>query len=429
MYLRGNKWSYTKRRKRSNPWSIIILVLAIGAALYFQQVIVPVTPPLFIPTSTPTRSPESFVANAESLLGQGKLSQAIQAYEDAIQSDPKNPSNYVALARLQVYTNKYQDALTNVENALLLNPNNATALALRGWVEGFLGNWAEAEISLNNAIMQDPNNAVVYAYLAEVLANESQTGQGSLGTLDKAIEMSKKAVALAPNLLETHRARGVILEITANYDEAVVEFESAVTLNPNIADLHMALGRNYRFLQQYDKAIDQFNRANALNPSDPLPDTYISRTYATVGEFAKAIQFAQQAVKEAGSDPFMQGNLGVMYYRNKQYQDSLNPLRLSVRGGTLETGDEVKGLPLDYGRVAEYYYTYGLALAHTGGCGEALQISQLIQQGVAKDDVAVFNAQEMINICQQVADTTATPTAVESGESTQVKTPKPTAAQ
>ena len=431
MYLHGNKWSYTKRKKRSNPWSIIILVLIIGAALYFEQVIVPVTPPLFIPTSTPTSSPESFVAKAESLLAQGKLAPAIQAYQDAVQSDPKNPANYVALARLLDYTSKYQDALTNIENALLLNPNNSTALALRGWTEGFLGNWVEAETSLNNAITQDPNNAIAYAYLAEVLANESQTGEGSLGTLNKAIDMSKKAVSLAPNLLETHRGRGVVLEITANYQDAVTEFEAAVALDPNIADLHMALGRNYRFLQQYDKAIDQFNRANALNPADPLPDTYISRTYATVGEWAKAVQFAQQAVKESPQDPLMQGNLGVMYYHNRQYPESVTPLRLAVRGGTLDTGQEVKGLPLDYGRVSEYYYTYGLALAHTGGCGEALQISQLIQQGVPKDDVAVSNAQEMINICQQVADTTATPTPSLTGEPTGVKTPakgvKPTA--
>jgi tetratricopeptide (TPR) repeat protein len=426
MYLHGNKWSYNKRKKRSNPWSIIILMLAVGAAIYFEQVIVPVTPPLFIPTSTPTTSPESFVSSAESLLAQGKLAPAVQAYQNAVQSDPRNPSNYVALARLQVYTSKYTDALTNIENALLLNPNNSTALALRGWIEGFLGNWVEAETSLNNAIAQDPNNSVAYAYLAEVLANESQSGAGSLGTLDQAIAMSKKAISLAPNTMETHRGRGIVLEITANYQEAVTEFEAAVALNPNIADLHMALGRNYRFLQEYDKAIDQFNRANALNPADPLPDTYISRTYATVGEWAKAVQFAQQAVKESAQDPLMQGNLGVMYYHNRQYPESVPPLRLAVRGGTLDTGQEVKGMPLDYGRVSEYYYTYGLALAHTGNCGEALQISQLIQQGVPQDDVAVSNAQEMINICQQVADSTATPAVLSTGEPAGVITLVPT---
>jgi hypothetical protein len=62
-------------------------------------------------------------------------------------------------------------------------------------------------------------------------------------------------------------------------------------------------------------------------------------------------------------------------------------------------------------------------MAHTGGCGEALQISQLIQQGVPKDEYAVGNAQEMINICQQVADSTATPVVSLTGEPTGANPP------
>jgi tetratricopeptide (TPR) repeat protein len=409
MYLRGSKWSYRKRRKSFNPWRVIILVILVAGAVYINQVVVPVTPPLFIATPTATRAPGSFVTDAQKLEEQGRISQAIQAYQDAVQADPKNASIYIVLARLQIYSNDYQNGLTNIENALLLNPNNAIALALRGWVKGFLGDWLEAEGSLKEAIRLDQNNAVAYAYYAEVLALESQTTAGTIGTLDKAIEMSKTAKNLNPNLLETHRARGIVLEMTSNYPEAVQEFEAAIELNPNIADLHMALGRNYRAVQEYDKAVEQFNRANAINPTDPMPDTYISRTYATIGEYAKAIQYAQTAVKDSPTDPFMQGNLGVMYYRNHQYNEAIPALRLSVRGGTLPDGSVVKGLPLDYGRVAEYYYTYGLGLAHTGECGEALQISQLLQQGVRDDEVAIYNANEMINICQQVAAGTTTP--------------------
>lgn len=409
MYLRGSKWSYNKRKKRSNPWLVLFLIFLIGVFIYVDLVIVPATPPFFIPTPTATRSPESFIADAEQLESQGKLSLAIQSYEDAVQADPKNASIYMALARLLTYSNRYQEALVNAENALLLNPQNSMAHALRGWIKAFLAEWLDAESSLKRAIELDPKNAIAYAYYAEMLALQSQSGEGSLGTLDRAIELSRTAVNLNPELLETHRARGLVLELTSNYAEAVNEYEAALALNANIADLHLALGRNYRFLTEYDKAIEEFNRANALNPSDPLPDTYISRTYATVGEFAKAIQFAEQAVKDAPQDPFMQGNLGVMYYRDRQYSNSITPLRLAVRGGSLESGEALTGLPLDYGRVAEYYYTYGLALAHQGECGEALQISQLLQQGVARDDIAVFNALEMINLCQQAADASPTP--------------------
>jgi tetratricopeptide (TPR) repeat protein len=145
--------------------------------------------------------------------------------------------------------------------------------------------------------------------------------------------------------------------------------------------------------------VEEFNRANALNPGDPLPNFYISRTYASIGEYAKAIQFAEQSIKVAPTDPYMYGNLGTMYYKNKQFEDAIKPLKMAVTGGVADSGEEVKGLPLSYGRVAEYYFTYGLALANLGMCGEALPISQTLMEGVKNDEVSVFNAQEMVNIC------------------------------
>jgi len=62
MYLRGSRWRMSKRRRRrSNPFFIVVLVALISAAVYVNQVVVPEVPPLFVPTPTPTRSPESFV--------------------------------------------------------------------------------------------------------------------------------------------------------------------------------------------------------------------------------------------------------------------------------------------------------------------------------------------------------------------------------
>jgi hypothetical protein len=94
-----------------------------------------------------------------------------------------------------------------------------------------------------------------------------------------------------------------------------------------------------------------------------------------------------------------------VYYRNRQYQDAVNSLKLAVRSGTTEGGIEVEGLPLDYGRVAEYFYTYGLSLARAGNCGDALQISQAVQQGVPNDEISIYNAEEIINLCKNVMKT------------------------
>lgn len=398
-----------KKRRRSNPWRVIVLIALVGAALYINQVVVPATPPLFIPTPTATRSPESYIADAENLLAEGRISPAIDAYTEAIKADPRNASNYIVLSRLLIYNAQYDKAIENAANALLVNPNNSMALALQGWAMGFKGEYFDAEALLKKATEADPNNHAAYAYLAEVLALRVQAGQDDLGTLDKAVEASRTAMDLNPNALETLRARGVVLELTGNYEEAAKQFEAAVNQNPNIADLHLALGRNYRYLTLYDKAVEEFNRANALNPSDPLPDTYISRTYLTVGEISKAIQYAEQAIKDNPVDPYLYGNLGTMYYRNDQYSEAIKYFRIGIQGGTSEDGQVVEGLPLEAGRISEYYQLFGLSLARNAACGEAIEIAQILKSGQPDDEYAVFNADEMINICQGFVENPPTP--------------------
>ena len=84
-------------------------------------------------------------------------------------------------------------------------------------------------------------------------------------------------------------------------------------------------------------------------------------------------------------------------------------------------------LPLDYDRVGEFYYTYGLALAKLGQCGEALQIAQAVSTGLRNDEVAVYNAQEVINICERLASEgkSDVPTAIPSITPIPTATPRP----
>jgi tetratricopeptide (TPR) repeat protein len=401
MYLKGSKWSLNRKRKRTKPWLLLVLVAFIAAFIYIERTIVPTLNPLFIPTATATRDPRAYSAEAEALAKEGKVSLAIDAYKTAILADPQNASNYVALARLQVLSGELDDALINSENALLLNKNNALAYAVRGWILGLQGEYQLGEASLKTALEIDPNSALANAYLAEILTLRVSEGKGLVGTIDEAAEASRRAQLLDPNSMETHRARGLVLEQTGNFAEAIAEYQAAIQINDKFADLHLALGRTLLATEDYSNAIDEFIQANALNPSDPLPETYIARAYVKIGEYAKAIQYAQQAVTDNPEDPYMYGNLGSMLYRNQQYSDAILALRIAIRGGTTDDGKVVKGLPLDYTmRIMEFYYTYGLALARLNQCGEAVQIAQTILQTVMDDETSVYNAQEMINICQ-----------------------------
>ncbi len=410
MYLRSKKWSVRQKPRRTNWFNVIVLLLLIAAALYVNQFVLPTVAMPFIPTPTPTVSAATYISQAEAYFAEGKMLQAIQAYEQALKSEPTNVAIYLALARVQIFAGQPADAQQSAENALLLSPDNAIAHAMQAWALDFQGKYLEAEAAIKRALDLDPQNALARAIYAEILVDSYINGVGTYEGLLKAADESRLALSLDPNRLETHRARAYVLENTTNYEEAVAEYQAAIAINPNIADLHMGLGRCYRFLQVYDKAIEEFTRANALNPTDPTPDLLISRTYASIGEFAKAIQYAETAVRDDPTNTALRGNLGVLYYRNFMWPEAADQLKLVVSGGATEDNRPIRPIPLSNDlRIAEYYYTYGLVLARLNRCSEALQIAKDLLERIPANTNAVDSAQQIQQICLQNLSVTTTP--------------------
>jgi len=398
-----------KPRRRPNWLRIIFLLILIGAALYVNQVVVPATPPLFVPTATETKSPESFVNQASELFDEGKLTQAMEAYKEAIRVNPENPSNYINLARIQVWMGEYEEAVLNTQNALLQNPNNPLAHAVQGWALGFQDKFVEADVEIKKALELDPNNALAHAYYAEMLIN-----QNDFGLYEKAANESKIAQELDPTLLETHRIRGIVLFNTQNLEQAVDEFQAAIAINKNIANLHLYLGVTYKALGQLEQAQEVLLAAYALNPYDPVALTELSRAYFADGRYAQAAQYAEEAIEVEQTNPRLHGNLGIVYYKNNEFEKAIDSLALAVRGGVSEDGVVVEGTPLEYGRVEEYYWYYGFALARLNRCTEAIPVFQELLIGVPEDEIAIYNANEGLAVCQANAesppDTEAPPT-------------------
>ena len=400
-----------RRRRRPNWFGIILLCLLVLGGAYVDRFIVPTQPQYGVPSPTPTRSPESFVMQAQDYFNQGKLIPAIESYKEAVNSNPSDSTIYIALAQTQVFAGQYKDAVDSASNAILLNKNSSMAYAVLGWAMGFQGNFLEAENNIQQALTLDDRNALAHAYYVEVLVGYSYTPTSPPGTIEKAIEESKVAMNLAPDRLETYRARGIVLEATGNYPEAVDQYNKAIAINGNIADLHLSLGINYRFLGFYDQAITEFISANSLNPDDPTPDLYLSRVYATNGEYVPAMQYAESAVTNSPADTKLRGNLGVMYYRNGYWEKSAKELGFVINGGFAEDGAPLNAINLvpDDARLAEYYFTYGLALSRLNKCGEALDIVRMINERIPTNALAMENASAIVARCQKNLEQTPVP--------------------
>jgi tetratricopeptide (TPR) repeat protein len=249
----------------------------------------------------------------------------------------------------------------------------------------------------------DPNNALAYAYYAELLVNQAPE---NFSLLEDAISASQKARDLGGDIFEVHRIRGIVLYNTQNYIEAADELNRALAINKSIADVHLWLGLTYEALFDNEKAEEAFLNAVTYNPTDITALIEIARSYFANGRFQQGAQYAEQAVKVDPTNPRTHGYLGIMYYKMTEYSKAIPSLKLALEGGvwTDENGVEhtVEPLPLeDNDTIISYYSSYGLALARSNRCAEAVPLFQKMLGGVPDDETAVYNANFGLELCAE----------------------------
>jgi tetratricopeptide (TPR) repeat protein len=404
-----------QRRKKINWFFIAMLVLLIAVVTYMDRFVLTVENSPFMPTPTITRDPESYIADAEAFFNDGKLIDSINTYLEAIRLRPDDPALYIALARVQIFAGRYDEALVNTENALLLNPDNSMAHALRGWALTQVGEYVAADESIKNALTLDANNGLAHAYNAFLLGRMAVENTGPyVDPIQNAIEESRVAIVLAPNSLDAHWARGYVYQITDNRELAIQEYLTAININSNISELHLDLGVTYRANGNIDEAIQQYTLANTLNPTDYRPDLYSARALIAISEFDKASQYAETAVRDAPTDPYLRGNWGYILYKNFEWPAAIEQLSLTINGGTTADGQVIEPLPPsgDDVWVARYYYVYAILLAQNDRCSEALPLTQIILDAFRFDTDATYNAEYVQGLCAESAGATpGTPSA------------------
>jgi tetratricopeptide (TPR) repeat protein len=415
MYLNGSKLRMKKRRRRINPAVIVLFLVSVLAVVYFDQFVITSIPEIQDATPTNTPNPEALQSEGDIFFKEGNFSRAVDIYQQAIYLDPTNTELYLKITKAQLFSGQVELAQTNAENALLLSPNHPDALAMLGRALYFQNNEDEAKFYIEEALTIDGNNVTALSYLAEILADA--------GDFDPAGEASRKAEELMPTNVDAIGARAYVLWLSGNYEEAIQKYLQALAINNNISETHLALGLVYWANGDLGLAVDEFNKADGLNPGNPLPDHYISQIYVNLGEYAKAVQFAQNAVEDDPGNPFRYGTLGIAEYRMQSNNSAIEAFSIAVHGGVGFDETYVEGIPLSYDS-ANYFYMYGLALARSYRCGEALPISQALLGGVSGDEIAVYNAFEIQNICSEnITDISETPTGENNPDVVETATP------
>ena len=137
------------------------------------------------------------------------------------------------------------------------------------------------------AIDFDSEYAPAHAGLADALA-ELYVIRGAATLLARADERSKRAVALAPQLAETHISRGHVLLASERYEEAAQELELAISINPRSAEAYYRMGHLRVREARLEDAAEMFDRASSLEPADFRPPLQLAWIYKTLGRDAES---------------------------------------------------------------------------------------------------------------------------------------------
>lgn len=312
-----------RRRRRSSPALAIVLLALIGAATYVLVMVREkrIESP-FVPTATPTRTALSYADEAQEWYLQGKLHEAIAAYERAIELDPNDVLLYIPLARLLTLEGRMVEAVRTAEQARDMAPDNARAWAVLGMAYDWNGDYSEAIDACKRAIQLDPTYAEAYAYLAEAYADVVRWVE--------AMDNAETALQLDSHSVDVQRNYGYVLENQGNYKEAVEAYERALTLHPNLAYVQVAAGRNYAALGDFDAAARSYQRAIEIDPDDVEPYYRLGRAYYDEGDYERAESYLKQAIEADPEFSAAYGYLAFSYWRRRNPRSAMENLELAI---------------------------------------------------------------------------------------------------
>jgi tetratricopeptide (TPR) repeat protein len=170
------------------------------------------------------KSVKNYVEEADILVAQNRMDEAIILYQKAIQDHSKNPILYINQAVLFREQQKYDLALKNYQIAHELNQDSAIPLVGMGRVMMMQSRFSEARDILLEAIKLDPNHPLALYLLGNAYL-ELKEG-------DKAIQYLNKALLAHYKAAEIYYNRGRVYEdLYHDPQRAITEYENYLKAN------------------------------------------------------------------------------------------------------------------------------------------------------------------------------------------------------
>ena len=199
------------------------------------------------------------------LFNSNKLDDAKIEIDKELITYSKSPILFNILGAIFVGQNKLQEALENYNESIKINPNYIQAYNNLGACMFKLGRIDEAIQSYEKAIEIQPNHADAH--------NNLGTAFKELKDYKKSIYYYEKTIQINPNSPIAYSNLGNAYKGLEEYKKAISWQQKAIKIDSKYADAHYNLGTVYEKLDEFEKAISCYSKAIEIEPNHRSANT------------------------------------------------------------------------------------------------------------------------------------------------------------
>jgi tetratricopeptide (TPR) repeat protein len=313
--------------------------------------------PAPVPTPIPDRSQAYFHAalagiyeeEAGTLGRPDYVTQAIEEYKKALNSDPTSALLNSGLADLYFRTGRTHEAELTTRELLKSAPNDVNAHKLLGHI--YLRQLSEGQSAASTNVLDQAIAEFEKIIALQPKSVEDRMVLGQLYTVKhdakKAEEQFKSAQAIEPDSEE------VVLNLARLYAESgdlahAIKVVEAIPEGDRSPKMELALGASYEQLKQPKEAIAAYRRAAILEPGDAHVLGALAQALLGDNQLEEALKQFKTLSQADPEDAAAYLHMGEILRRQGKYEEGLAAIRTARKKdpGSLEAGYN-EGLLLD----------------------------------------------------------------------------------
>jgi len=258
-------------------------------------------------TEGPDDAPYYFLVGRY-LEGEGKVEEAVAAFQKAIALDPKSAEPRAELAALYARQDKARESIDAAEDALNVDPKNREANRVLGSVLAALAEQRQP-LRPGDDVSTYPKRAIAALEIARGDGTGDLTIDLTLARLyidqdrpGDAVPLLRRIVTEQPQYAEGSALLAEAQEAAGAPDAAIETLRSVLDDQPQFFRGRVQLAELYEREHRWPEAVDAWTRVQRLNRNNPEIATHLATALVNAGKTAEAREVIKDALAQSPND-------------------------------------------------------------------------------------------------------------------------------